>query len=85
MRQGKAYWRSECSAYMRVVDLLNEELVRARERIAELEGREWHRYQGGDSPAVAMPQPGPDPDDGYEYSYDGTGLVRSRDPIPAAE
>lgn len=85
MRQGKAYWRAQHDACVGIAASLRADLVRAYERISELEGREWHRYQAGDTPAVAMPPPGPDPDDGFEYHYDETGLVRSRDEIPSDE
>jgi hypothetical protein len=61
--------------------MLERELERAHARISELEGREWHRYEAGDRPVVAMPPPGPDPDEGYEYRYDDTGLIRDRVPI----
>lgn len=57
---------------------LQADLTAARERIVVLEEREWHRYEAGDRPMVAMPAPGPDPDEGYEWRSDPTGLVRER-------
>lgn len=75
--RGRRDWQTEYIAH------LEAELVEARVRISALESREWHRYNAGDSPAVAMPLPGPDPDDGWEYHYDETGLVRSRDRVPS--
>ena len=57
------------------IALLVEQLREARERIDTLEGREWHRYEAGDRPVVAMPEPGPDPHAGMRYITDDTGLV----------
>lgn len=82
MRQGKAYWQARAEIHESVIDLLSTEVDTARARIVELERREWQRYQGGDYPAVAMPDPGPDPDVGYEWQHDETGLLTTRVKIP---
>lgn len=57
------------------IALLEDQLDVARSRVATLEGREWHRYEMGDRPVVAMPPPGPDPHAGQRWVSDETGLV----------
>lgn len=81
-RQGKAYWQARAEKFEGMYEMALADGVRSLERVRALEEREWHRYQGGDFPAVAMPAPGPDPDDGYEYHFDDTGLNVSRVKIP---